>query len=114
MYKSILGGTLLTLVACSHASTEVAPAKTSSNNSKMIVTIGPELQDCFGVGPMKCMLVDGKLFYDQIQGFSHKNGVTSTIEVAREQYCDPNVLNSCPQDGSSYKYQLVRLISETS
>ena len=115
MHKLILLGSLMTLIACNQASPEANAAKTDNSNSsdKIIVTIGPELQDCVGVGPMKCMVVDGEFFYDQIQGFIHRNGVTSTIEIEREQFCDPEVLNSCPQDGGIYKYKLVRVVSET-
>ena len=36
----------------------------------MEVTIGPELLDCVGAGPRKCLKVDGQLFYEGIDGSS--------------------------------------------
>ncbi|MDE2762857.1 MAG: hypothetical protein OXQ94_18070 [Gemmatimonadota bacterium] len=34
------------------------------------VTVGPTLARCYGVGPQSCMVVDGDLFYDGIEGFT--------------------------------------------
>ncbi len=74
--------------------------------------VGPQKSDCTGMMPMKCLNVNGQFFYDHIEGFTHKPGVTSVLEVEREQYCDPDVFNSCPQDVGIYNYRLVRVISE--
>lgn len=107
--KNLLGMTIFALGACTSGTLKAAPQYPAE---KMTVTIGPNLQDCMGVAPMRCMVVDGGLFYDQIEGFTHKTGVTSIIEMERKQYCDPNVFNSCPMDAGIYKYNLIKIISE--
>ena len=38
----------------------------------MEVTVGPKLLDCVGVGPRKCLEVNGQLFYEGIDGFKHE------------------------------------------
>ena len=50
----------------------------------MEVTVGPELVDCVGSAPMKCMEVDGQLFYESIEGFTHEGGYTYKLKI--EQY----------------------------
>ena len=61
-----------------------------SNTAKMI-DIAPNTVDCFGVGPMKCLVVDGELFYDKIAGYSHVNGqaVDICVEVANQDSPHP-------------------------
>ena len=38
------------------------------------VTVGPALAKCYGVGEQSCMIVDGSLFYDSIEGFNFEAG----------------------------------------
>ena len=38
------------------------------------VTVGPTLAKCYGVGLQSCMVVDGGLFYDGIEGFEYEAG----------------------------------------
>ncbi|HNV01603.1 MAG TPA: DUF4377 domain-containing protein [archaeon] len=68
--------------------------------------IGPKLIDCQGVGPMKCMVVNGGNFYNQIEGFTFEEGYNYTISVTTDKIENP------PADGSSIKYTLIKVISK--
>ena len=50
----------------------------------MEVIVGPELKDCVGVGPRKCMIVNGVFFYDSIDGFEFESGYKYRLKI--EQY----------------------------
>lgn len=75
--------------------------------------VGPDLVDCVGVGPRKCLLVkesedaDWEFFYDGIEGFIHTEGVSYVLEVEITEIEDP------PADGSSLHYRLVRTVEST-
>jgi hypothetical protein len=73
-----------------------------------IMTVGSELKDCVGVGPMECMVVDDKFFYDDIEGFDYEEGYTYEIKVKKTEIENP------PMDGSSIKYELLEVISKKS
>jgi heat shock protein HslJ len=79
----------------------------------MTVFVGPELVDCEGEGPQKCMLVkenqedDWHLFYDQIDGFYYEEGHNYEIVVRVENIPNP------PAGGSSIRWALVDVISKT-
>lgn len=76
----------------------------------MEVTVGPRLLDCVGVGPMKCLEVDGRLFYDGIRGFEHEEGFSYRLRIERyEAY--PG--REPPQDASRYGYRLIEVVSKT-
>ncbi|MCB9808963.1 DUF4377 domain-containing protein [Candidatus Nomurabacteria bacterium] len=68
-------------------------------------TIAPNTVDCVGVGPMKCLVVNGEYFYDHINGFDFVEGNEYEIIVARTERED------APADASIYEYQLVEVIS---
>lgn len=75
------------------------------------VTVGPEMVDCVGVGPMKCLVVDGELFYDPIDGFEHEEGYTYRLKIERfNQFPEDE---EPPQDASLYGYRLLEVISKT-
>ncbi len=75
--------------------------------------IGPELAECVGVGPMECMQVayseDGEtqLFYGSIDGFEHVEGTSYVIDAQVTEVASP------PADGSSLRYTLVEVVSES-
>ena len=71
------------------------------------VVIGPELVDCVGVAPMRCMVVDGGLFYDEIDGFEHEEGYRYRIRM--ERY-DPWGGGEPPADASARGYRLVEVL----
>ena len=74
------------------------------------VVIGPELEDCVGVAPMRCMVVDGELFYDEIEGFEHEDGYRYRIRM--ERY-DPWGGGEPPADASAWGYRLVEVVEKT-
>lgn len=75
------------------------------------VTVGPELLDCVGVGPMKCLEVDGGLFYETIHGFDYEEGYTYRLKI--EQYEAYPGREEPPQDASKYGYRLIDVLSKT-
>ena len=74
------------------------------------VAVGPKLEDCVGVGPMKCMVVDGLLFYDGIDGFVYEEGYEYRLRI--EQF-DAWPGQEPPQDAGRYGYRLIEIISKT-
>lgn len=72
--------------------------------------IKPELADCVGVAPQKCMQVaesadgDYEFFYDQIVGFDYVEGTSYVIDVAIQPVENP------PADGSSLLYTLIEIV----
>lgn len=72
------------------------------------VTVGPQLVDCVGVGPMKCLVLDGRNFYEDIDGFEHKAGVTYVLDIERRQRFDPETV---PADAGLYAYRLLAIVS---
>jgi len=72
-----------------------------------IYDISSELADCTGVAPMKCMIVNGKYFYDQIKGFDFVAGYTYKLEVKKSERTEV-----IPADASSYSYELIKIISQ--
>ncbi|NTV37714.1 MAG: DUF4377 domain-containing protein, partial [Anaerolineales bacterium] len=73
--------------------------------------VGPQLVDCEGVAPQKCLQVkdspDGeyRLFYDQIEGFDFEEGKEYVLTVSAEPIENP------PADVSTIQYRLVEVIS---
>ncbi len=77
----------------------------------MEVTVGPKLLDCVGVGPRKCLEVNGQLFYESIDGFKHEEGYTYRLKI--ERYDAFPGEEEPPQDASRYGYRLIEVISKT-
>ena len=77
----------------------------------MEVTVGPKLLDCVGVGPRKCLEVNGQLFYEGIDGFKHEEGYTYRLKI--ERYDAFPGEEEPPQDASRYGYRLIEVISKT-
>jgi heat shock protein HslJ len=76
--------------------------------------VGPQLADCVGVGPQKCLQVryaeDGQFeyFYDSIEGFEHVAGTSHQLKVAVTDVENP------PADASSLRYRLVEIVEASS
>jgi len=74
--------------------------------------IGPELADCQGLIPQKCMQVreypylPWLNFYGQIEGFAYERGYTYELRVRKELVANP------PADGSSIRYILEETVSK--
>jgi heat shock protein HslJ len=93
---------LLTLACSSFAAQE-----------SKILFVAPQLADCTGVGPQKCMLVKEALddewsyFYDQIEGFTFEEGYSYELLVNEIPVPNPAA------DASSLRYELKNIISKT-
>ncbi len=76
----------------------------SENSTLLTFDIAAEKADCVGVGPMKCLVVNGELFYDSIEGFDFKEGVEYTILVER------TAKENVPADAGAYAYRRVEVL----
>ena len=89
------------------AAQDAAPA-----GQEVTLYVGPELVDCVGVGPMKCMLVkenpeeDYKYFYSQIEGFEFEPGYEYELRVL------VTPVENAPADASSLQYTLIEVVSK--
>ena len=84
----------------------------SSDDSEIFeFAVGPEIRDCVGVAPMRCMVGNGELFYDAIEGFDYVEGFDYLLRV--ERYDAWPDQEEPPQDASRYGYRLIEVISKT-
>ena len=74
-----------------------------------VVTVGPTLAKCYGVGLRTCMVVDGGFFYDAIEGFEYETGYTYRLRIGKY---DPWGGREPPQDASLYAYRLAGAAGE--
>ena len=74
------------------------------------VTVGPELEACDGPFPQQCLVVDGELFYDAIEGFEHEAGYRYRLRI--EQYDRFPGQTEIPQDTGRYGYRLVAVLGK--
>lgn len=87
--------------------------QTGEEGEVVTMYIGPELVDCEGEGPQKCMLVkyspdeEYQLFYSGIEGFNFEPGYEYELKVLVTPVENP------PAGGSSLKYTLVEEVSKT-
>ena len=88
-------------------------APESSGSETITLYVGPELVDCTGVAPQKCMQVkdspDGEWqnFYDPIAGFDYEPGYIYELKVEK------TVVENPPADASKFTYTLVEIVSKT-
>ena len=75
----------------------------------MEVIVGPELEDCVGSAPMRCLVVDGDLFYDDIEGFEHEAGYRYRL---RMEHYDRWPGQAPPADASKYGYRLIEVVEK--
>ncbi|MCA9874141.1 MAG: DUF4377 domain-containing protein, partial [Anaerolineales bacterium] len=93
--------------------TAVPPTTDTAGGDIITLYVGPELVDCTGVAPQQCMQVkedpnaEYTLFYGQIDGFTFEPGYEYELQVRAESVENP------PADGSSIKYTLIDVISQT-
>lgn len=74
------------------------------------VSVGPEMVDCVGIGPRKCLLVGGELFYESIEGFDYEPGYRYMIRMERfDAWPDSE---EPPQDVSIYGYRLIEILEK--
>ena len=75
----------------------------------MEVSVGPERVYCEGSAPMMCLVVDGELFYDDIEGFEHEAGYRYRLRM--ERY-DRWPGQAPPADASKYGYRLIEIVEK--
>ena len=108
---------ILAALACSASSgpdTPPAPPATkpaTPNGTIQEVTVGPELVDCVGSHPQRCLVVDGELFYDPIDGFRHQAGYRYRLRI--ERYDRFPGQTEIPQDTGRYGYRLLEILAQT-
>lgn len=73
------------------------------------VSVGPELEDCVGSAPMRCMVVDDYLFYDAIEGFEHEAGYRYRLRMERYDRWQGQ---APPADASKYGYRLIEVVEK--
>ena len=86
------------------------PPRESRETTTLEVTVGPETEQCVGVAPQTCLVVDGQLFYDEIAGFDYEPGYT--YRIVMEQY-DRWPGREPPQDAGQYGYRLIEVLEKT-
>ena len=108
-----MAGVILGLLTAACASAGDTSSEVEVSAWTEILFIGPDLVPCEGVGPQLCLQVrrgadaEWQLFYDTIHGFEPEPGTSYEIEVRVVPVAD------APSDGSSLRYELVRVVSET-
>ncbi|MBR9857074.1 MAG: DUF4377 domain-containing protein [Gammaproteobacteria bacterium] len=109
MKKRITTLLALLLAGCSTGGEPSAGGDAEATAEVMTVTVGPQRVHCVGVGPMQCLVVDGGLFYDRIQGFEFEPGYQQTLRIERRQRFTPA---TAPADASLYQYRLLQVLDK--
>ena len=105
--------TLTTLVfsGCDDSKDPVGPGPDGPEYIETrVVTVGPTLAKCYGVGLRTCMVVDGSLFYDAIEGFDYEAGYNYRLRIGKY---DPWGGGEPPQDAGRYAYRLLEQLEKT-
>ena len=114
----ILTGILAT-IACVGTSSEsaketlavtVAPS-TANVSPRLEVSVGPTRQECYGPFRRMCLVVDDRLFYSEIDGFTHEPGHEYRLRV--ERYDTFPGQTEPPQDAGRHSYRLIEEVSKT-
>ncbi len=91
---------------------DAAPQEAPPAGEEVTLYVGPELVDCVGIAPMKCLLVkenpeeDYKYFYSQIEGFEFEPGYEYELRVLVRP------VENAPADASSLQYTLRTVVSQ--
>ena len=108
---------ILIAVGCDGSSGEVKPTEPTVPEPDgqeyieiRVVTVGPALAECYGVGRRTCMVVDGALFYASIEGFEYEAGYNYRLRIGKY---DPWGGREPPQDADRYAYRLLELLEKT-
>ena len=81
----------------------------SGEKVSLLVTVGSELEDCEGPASMKCLVVNGEIFHDTIEGFDYEEGYYYRLTIEREDLY-PGL--EPPQNFSRYRYRLIEEMSK--
>ncbi len=82
----------------------------SGDKTTLLLNVGSELKDCVGVPPMKCLVVNGELFYETIEGFDHDEGFKYRLKVERQDLYTGE--EEPPEDATEYRYRLIEIMSK--
>ena len=104
--------TLLTLILAGTLAA-IACAGTSSESAMetLAVSVGPARQECYGPFRRMCLVVDGQLFYREIDGFTHEPGHDYRLRIERYDAFPGQA--EPPQDAGRYGYRLIEELSKT-
>ena len=105
-----LAALAIAALACTAPAAEPA-TPTAPNGSVQEVVVGPEQVECTGSAPQLCLVVDGELFYDEIEGFKHEAGYIYRLRI--EEYDRWPGQTEIPQDAGRYGYRLLQLLAKT-
>ncbi len=100
---------VLALTGCDDSKDPVGPGEPEYIETR-VVTIGPTLARCYGVGEQSCMIVDGSFFYDAIEGFEYEAGYNYRLRIGKY---DPWGGGEPPQDAGRYAYRLLEQLEKT-
>ena len=81
----------------------------TNNTREETFHIEPNKVDCVGFMPMKCLVVNGKFFRSEIEGFNFEEGTEYELIVEITELNPDKV----PADTSSNIYKLIKIISTT-
>ncbi len=73
-----------------------------TNQDIQLFNINAETVECMGVAPMRCLVINGTLFYDSIEGYTHVEGQPAKVYVERRLREQP-----VPADAGIYVYRVV-------
>lgn len=98
-------------LACTAPPPEPPTPTPTPDATVLEVTVGPAREECTGSAPQLCLVVNGELFYDEIQGFQHEAGYRYRLRI--EQYDRWPGQAEIPQDAGRYAYRLLELLEKT-
>ena len=103
--------TALVFAGCDDSTDPVGPGPDGPEYIETrVVAVGPTLAKCYGVGLRTCMVVDGLLFYDGIEGFEYEAGYNYRLRIGKY---DPWGGREPPQDAGQYAYRLLEQLEKT-
>ena len=82
------------------------PAGDQQQGEVVEMNVAAEKQECVGVGPRECLVVNDELFYANIDGFEFESGNEYTLRVRKTEK------ENVPADASSFNYELVEVVDQ--
>lgn len=84
----LLAATAL-LCACQPNTSSPPPAAPVGPADLLVFQIEGERAPCTGVAPRECLVVNNELFYEEIAGYRHNDGIPARICVDRRKRPEP-------------------------
>ena len=121
LLPGLLVGAVLVVLACvgpssddiGQATATLAgpPSREANVSAALEITVGPARKECYGPFQRMCLIVDGQLFYEEIDGFTHEPGYEYYLRVQRYDAFPGQA--EPPQDAGRYGYRLIEEVSKT-